>query len=156
LGATVGPQFAALRRFALVMALLAALAAAAGAAYAAGMVTYMGATSQRSPFKLTVASDGLRFRISWRADCHDGQRPFAAETASARPLHNTTGGFTSHETYNARAGDGATVHYDIRISGAIHGPRAAGHWQAVATGPYKGGGTYRCDTGRVTWKARRV
>jgi hypothetical protein len=145
-----------MRRFAALLALLAVLAAAAGAAYAAGMVTYMGATSQGSFFKLTVAADGLRFRISWKADCHDGQRPFEAQTASARPLPNTPRGFSSHETYNAKASDGATVHYDITISGAIHGPRAAGSWQAVATGPYKDGGTYRCGTGKVTWKARRV
>jgi hypothetical protein len=42
------------------------------------------------------------------------------------------------------------------MAGAIHGRRAAGSWQATATGPYKDGGSYKCDTGRVTWKARRA
>ena len=96
------------------------------------------------------------FRIAWKADCHDGQDPFKAETASQRPLPNPPGGFSSHETYNAKASDGATVHYDITIAGAIHGRRAAGSWQATATGPYKDGGSYKCDTGRVTWKALRA
>ena len=144
-----------MRRFVALLAILALLAAAAGTAYAAGMITYTGATSQGNAFKLTVASDGLRFRIAWKADCHDGEDPFQAETASQRPLPNPPGGFSSHETYDAKASDGATVHYDITIAGAIHGRRAAGSWQATATGPYKDGGSYKCDTGRVTWKARR-
>ena len=145
-----------MRRFVVPLAILATLAVATGAASAAGMLTFMGTTSQSSAFKLTVAGDGLRFRIAWKADCHDGQDPFQAETASQRPLPNTPGGFSSHETYDAKATDGATVHYDITIAGTIHGRRAAGTWEAVAKGPYKDGGTYKCDTGRVTWKARRT
>ena len=144
-----------MRRFVALLAILALLAAAAGAAYAAGMLTYTGATSQGNAFKLTVASDGLRFRIAWKADCHDGQDPFQAETASQRPLPNPPGGFSSHETYDAKASDGATVHYAIVIAGAVRRRGATGTWQAVASGPYKGGGTYRCDTGKVTWRARR-
>jgi hypothetical protein len=145
-----------MRRSVACMAVLVALAAAAATAHAAGMLTFLGTTSQGTAFKLTVASDGLRFRIDWKADCHDGQRPFKAETASARPLPNTPGGFTSNETYDAKASDGATVHYDITIAGTIRGRRASGTWSAVATGPYKDGGSYRCDTGDVTWKARRA
>jgi hypothetical protein len=145
-----------MRRFAAPMAVLAALAAVGATASAADMQTYMGSTSQGTPFKLTVASDGLRFRITWKADCHDGQDPFMAQTASQRPLPNTPGGFTSRENYDARASDGAVIHYAISISGTIHGPRAAGVWRAVAVGPYKNGGTYRCTTGRVVWKARRT
>jgi hypothetical protein len=145
-----------MRRFVAPVAVLAALAAAGATADAADMVTYLGTTSQGSPFKLTMAPDGLRFRITWKADCHDGQDPFQAQTASQRPLPNTPAGFTSRENYDARASDGAVVHYGISISGTIHGPRAAGVWRAVAVGPYKNGGTYRCVTGRVVWKARRV
>src|SRR5919201_5952116 len=114
-----------MRHFVAPMAVLAALAAAGGTAAAADMRTYMGSTSQGSPFKLTIAPDGLRFRITWKADCHDGQDPFMAQTASQRPLRNTPGGFTSRENYDARASDGAVIHYGISISGTIHGPRAA-------------------------------
>lgn len=145
-----------MRRLVASVAVLAALAATAAGAWAAGMITYTGSTSQSSAFKLTVASDGVRFRIDWEADCGDGGKPFSAETASARPLPNAAGTFSSHETYDAKASDGAMVHYEITISGRIHRRTAAGTWGAVATGPYKDGGTYRCTTGRVTWKARRA
>ena len=63
------------------------------------------------------------------------------------------GHFSSRETYDAKASDGATVHYAIVISGAVRRRGATGTWQAVASGPYKDGGTYRCDTGKVTWRA---
>jgi hypothetical protein len=144
-----------MRRLIAILACLAALAALGGVAYAAGTVTYTGQTSQGKAFMLTIDSTGVRFRIDWAANCADGGQDFKATTSSQRALPNRAGQFSSHETYDAKASDGATVHYDIVISGRIHRGRAAGSWQAVASGPYKDGGTYRCDTGKVTWKARR-
>ena len=134
------------------LGVLAVLAATAGVAYAA-TVTYTGSTSQSKRFKLVLRPDGVRFRLSWSADCGDGGKPFSAETASQRALAVHAAHFSSRESYNAKASDGATVHYDITITGAIHGPRAAGSWQATATGPYKDGGSYKCDTGRVSLSA---
>jgi hypothetical protein len=125
------------------------------AAYAA-VVTYSGGTSQSGKsFTLTVSSDGARFRIQWSADCGDGGKPFQAETASQRALPVRAGRFASHENYDATASDGAKVHYDIAIAGTVRRRSASGTWQAIASGPYKDGGTYKCDTGRVTWKAQR-
>jgi hypothetical protein len=137
----------------LVPALLVGLTATV--AYAA-VATYSGATSQSGKsFTLTVGSDGARFRIQWSADCADGGKPFQAETASQRALPVRAGRFSSHESYDATASDGAKVHYDIAISGTVRRRTATGTWQAVASGPYKDGGTYKCDTGRITWKAKR-
>jgi hypothetical protein len=125
------------------------------AAYAA-VATYTGGTSQSGKtFTLTVGSDGARFRIQWTADCADGGKPFQAETSSQRALPVRGGRFSSHESYDATASDGAKVHYDIAIAGTVRRRSASGTWQAVASGPYKDGGTYRCDTSRVTWKAQR-
>ncbi|HEX3317798.1 MAG TPA: hypothetical protein VHR88_07250 [Solirubrobacteraceae bacterium] len=145
-----------LRRTAAFVAVLAAVGATAAGTWAASLVSYGGRTSQGRAFTLTVGGGGVRFRIDWTAGCADGGKPFRAQTASQRGLPDTGGAFTSHETYNARASDGAMVHYDIRIGGRIHARTAAGVWRAVATGPYKNGGSYRCETGRITWKARRT
>jgi hypothetical protein len=144
-----------MRRALVLLGGLAVLAATAGLAYAATTLTYMGSTSQDQPFKLVRSSDGVRFRVSWSADCGDGGKPFQAETASARPLGVHAAHFSSRESYDAKASDGATVHYEIAIAGAVHRRGATGTWQAVASGPYKDGGTYKCDTGKVTWRARR-
>lgn len=145
-----------LRRLLAPLAVLVVAGAVAAGASAAGDVSYAGTTSQGRPFALTVGGAGVRFRIDWTADCGDGGKPFEAQTASQRGLPDPGGGFTSHETYQARASDGAMVHYDIRISGRISGAGAAGAWRAVATGPYKDGGSYRCATGRLTWRAHRA
>jgi hypothetical protein len=154
-GAAVGRNIASSMRRALAfLGVLAVLAASAGVAYAA-TVTYTGSTSQSQPFKLVLRPDGVRFRLSWRAGCGDGGKPFSAETASQRALPLHAAHFSSRETYDAKASDGATVHYAIVISGAVRRRGATGTWQAVASGPYKDGGTYRCDTGKVTWRARR-
>jgi hypothetical protein len=143
-----------MRRALAFLCVLAVLAATAGVAYAA-TVTYTGSTSQSQPFKLVLRPDGVRFRLSWRAGCGDGGKPFSAETASQRALPVHAAHFSSRETYDAKASDGATVHYAIVIAGAVRRRGATGTWQAVASGPYKDGGTYRCDTGKVTWRARR-
>jgi hypothetical protein len=154
-GAAVGLNIASSMRRALAfLGVLAVLAASAGVAYAA-TVTYTGSTSQSQPFKLVLRPDGVRFRLSWRAGCGDGGKPFSAETASQRALPVHAAHFSSRETYDAKASDGATVHYAIVIAGAVRRRGATGTWQAVASGPYKDGGTYRCDTGKVTWRARR-
>jgi hypothetical protein len=142
------------RRLAGLAAALVALSVSAAAA--AGPVSYGGTTSQKRAFTLTIGRDGVRFRIGWSARCGDGGKPFEAQTASRRGLPDPGGAFTSHETYDARASDGAMVHYNIRIAGTIHARTAAGAWRAVATGPYKDGGSYRCETGRITWNARRT
>jgi hypothetical protein len=143
------------RGLALLLTLL-ALGVTAGAAVAAAGVGYTGTTSQGKPFTLNVSADGVRFRIDWTADCGDGGKPFSAQTASQRALPLRAGGrFSSHESYDATASDGAKVHYQIAISGDVRRRRATGAWQAVASGPYKDGGTYKCDTGKVTWSARR-
>ncbi|HEX3317470.1 MAG TPA: hypothetical protein VHR88_05585, partial [Solirubrobacteraceae bacterium] len=131
---------ASLRRTATLAAILAALGATAAGASAAGDVSYGGTTSQGRAFALTVSGGGVRFRIDWTAGCADGGKPFRAQTACQRGLPDSGGAFTSHETYDARASDGAMVHYDIRIGGRIHARTAAGVWRAVATGPYKDGG----------------
>jgi hypothetical protein len=131
------------------------LGASAAVAFAA-TTTYTGSTSQSGKtFTLTVSGDGARFRIQWTADCADGGKPFQAETASQRALPIRGGRFSSHESYDATASDGAKVHYEIAIGGTVRRRSANGTWQAVASGPYKDGGTYKCDTGRVTWKATR-
>jgi len=144
-----------MRRLLATLTCLAALAALGGVAYAATTVTYTGQTSQSKAFTLTVGTGGVRFRIDWSANCADGGQDFKATTSSQRGLPTKAGQFSSHETYDAKASDGATVHYEIAISGAVRRRGATGTWQAVASGPYKDGGTYRCDTGKVTWKARR-
>jgi hypothetical protein len=136
-----------------VLAVLGGTATIAPAATAAA--GYVGTTSQNQRFALNVATDGVRFRIDWTANCGDGGKPFAAETASQRALPLRGGRFSSHESYDATANDGAKVHYEIAISGRVRRRHAAGTWQATAFGPYAGGGTYRCNTGRVTWLARR-
>ena len=143
-----------MRRALAFLSVLAVLAATAGVAYAA-IATYTGATSQSQRFKLVLGPDGVRFRISWRAACGDGGKPFSAETASQRALAVHAAHFSSRESYNAKASDGANGHYAIVIAGAVRHRGATGTWQAVASGPYKDGGTYRCETGRVTWRARR-
>ncbi|MFL5835657.1 MAG: hypothetical protein ACJ76K_03595 [Solirubrobacteraceae bacterium] len=141
------------RRALALLGVVAVVAATADVAYGA-TVTYTGSTSQSQPFKLVLRPDGVRFRLSWRANCGDGGKPFSAETASQRALPVHAGQFSSRETYDAKASDGATVHYTILIAGAVRRRGATGTWQAVASGPYKDRGTYRCDTGRVTWRAR--
>jgi hypothetical protein len=145
-----------MRRLVAALAFVAVLAAWGGVAFAAGVATYNGSTSQDHAFTLTVASDGVKFRIDWSAGCGDGAPDFKATTSSQRGLPSKAGSFSSHETYDAKASDGATVHYSIAIAGTIHRRVAAGSWRAVATGPYKDGGTYKCETGKVTWKARRA
>jgi hypothetical protein len=153
-GAAVGLYIASgMRRALAFLGVLAVLASTAGVAYAA-TVTYTGSTSQSQPFKLVLRPDGVRFRLSWRANCGDGGKPFSAETASQRALPVHAAHFSSRETYDAKASDGATVHYAIVIAGAVRRRGATGTWQAVASGPYKDGGTYRCATGKVTWRAR--
>ena len=146
-----------MRRALSVLTLVAVLAAAcASVALAAGPgVMYLGTTSQHKPFKLSVKPEGVRFRIDWSADCGDGGKPFQAQTASQRPLALKASAFSSTESYDATASDGAKVHYAIVMTGAVHRRRASGTWQATASGPYKDGGTYKCDTGKVTWSARR-
>jgi hypothetical protein len=146
------------RTLLLFLALAVLTASATGAvALAAGLgVIYRGTTDQGKPFKLNIKPEGVRFRVSWSADCGDGGKPFGAETVSQRPLALRGSAFSSHESYDAMASDGAKVHYDIVMAGTVHRRRASGTWQATATGPYKDGGTYKCDTGKVTWSARRA
>jgi hypothetical protein len=144
-----------MRRALTLLSVLAVLAATAGVAYAA-TVTYFGSTSQSEPFKLVLGPDGVRFRISWNADCGDGGKPFSAQTASQRALAIRAAHFSSRESYDAKASDGATVHYAIVIAGTVRRQSTTGIWQAVASGPYKDGGTYTCDTGKVSWRARRA
>jgi hypothetical protein len=143
-----------MRRVLAILLPVAVLGACAAVALAANR-TYNGSTSQSGKtFTLTVAADGARFRIEWTADCGDGGKPFEAETTSQRPLPVRGGRFSSHESYDATASDGAKVHYAITISGTVRQRSAAGTWQAVASGPYKDGGTYKCDTTKVTWKGK--
>lgn len=146
-----------MRRTLFLLPLLAVLVMGASAALAAAPgVIYNGTTSQSKPFKLNIRPEGVRFRVSWSADCGDGGKPFQAETVSQRPLALKGSAFSSHESYDAMASDGAKVHYDIVMSGKVLRRRASGAWQATATGPYKDGGTYKCDTGKVNWSARRA
>jgi len=142
-----------MRRALALLGVLVVLAPGAGVAYAA-TVTYTGSTSQSEPFKLVLGPDGVRVRISWSAECGDGGKPFSAQTASQRALAVHAAHFSSRESYDAKASDGATVHYAIVIAGAVRHRGATGTWQAVASGPYKDGGTYKCETGKVTWRAR--
>jgi hypothetical protein len=143
-----------MRRALAILLPVAVLGASAAVAFAATK-TYTGSTSQQGKaFTLIVAPDGARFRIEWSADCGDGGKPFQAETSSQRPLPVRAGRFSSHETYDATASDGAKVHYEITIGGTVRRRAANGTWQAVASGPYKDGGTYKCDTGKLTWKAK--
>jgi hypothetical protein len=96
------------------MALLAELVAVGATCARADKQTYMGSTSQGTPFKLTVASDVLRF-ASPEVHCHDGQDPFKAQTASQRPLRNTPPRIHSRENYDAQGSDGVgPFHYVIR------------------------------------------
>jgi hypothetical protein len=148
-----------MRRVLILLAALGVVGATASVAPAAtggGGVIYQGTTSQNKPFRLLVKPEGVRFRVDWSADCGDNGKPFTAQTVSQRPLALKGSAFSSHESYDATASDGAKVHYDITMSGTVRRRMASGSWQAIATGPYKDGGTYKCDTGKVTWSARRA
>jgi hypothetical protein len=145
-----------MRRIALVIVAAAGLTAAASAvAQTAGDVQFSGKTQQRKPVILAVGPTGAMFRIDWAADCHDGGDPFEAQTSSQRPLPIQGGRFASHEKYDAKAADGATVHYEISLTGRVTRRAAKGTWRAKAKGPYADGDEYKCDTGKLSWKARR-
>jgi hypothetical protein len=132
------------------------LAAAALAAVPTKRGRYRGTTRQHQTLSLKTSRKGIKFSITWSANCRDGGPRFTGTTSNSKPLRvRRRGAFSAKATFQGAAADGTKVRYQVAFKGKVRRKRASGSWRLSVSGPYIEGGTYTCTTGSVGWRAKR-
>jgi hypothetical protein len=145
------------RLTALAAAALAVLACVPFAIAAAlpGSAKYAGKTDDAGAVTLRLNSDGDRvkkMRIHYEVTCDDG-RSGKTYTDILNPKIRSDSTFRGSGTYKG-SGDGSENAF--KVTGKVSARKASGTFSLIATSDSGAqGGTLRCKTGKLTWKATR-